>query len=94
MACRRKPWWMAVLLFLAVAWAAAGNGFQVHTDDGCATETHCLTCRSVLAQTAEVSLVPAVEPVVAMTPTVAAPVLPAPEPTSPRHIALRGPPFA
>ena len=85
---------MAVLLFLAVASAAVGDGFQVHTDDGCATETHCLTCRSVLARTADVALVPSLAPVVAMAPTVAAPDRPAPDPATPRHIEPRGPPAA
>ena len=85
---------MAVLLFLAVATASVGDGFLVHTDDGCATETHCLTCRSVLARTADVALVPSITPFVAMVSAVAAPDLPAPEPATPRHIAPRGPPTA
>jgi hypothetical protein len=85
---------MAVVLFLAVASAAVGDGFLVHTDDGCATETHCVTCRSVLARTADVSLVPAIAPFVAIAHAVVAPQLPAPEPATPRYVAPRGPPFA
>jgi hypothetical protein len=85
---------MAVLLFLAVAVAAAGDGFLVHTDDGCVTETHCLTCRSVLARTADVSLVPAITPFVVLAPAVAAPDLTTFEPATPRHVAPRGPPAA
>lgn len=51
---RRRPqrgFWPAIaLLVLAALVSAMGADFLPHTDDGCATEVHCVACRSALGR--------------------------------------------
>jgi hypothetical protein len=48
---RRRSAAAAVILVLAL-FAGTMEGFLPHTDDGCATEIHCLTCRALQGGTA------------------------------------------
>ena len=51
---RRRPlrgsWPAIALLVLAALVSVMGADFLPHTDDGCATEVHCLACRSALGR--------------------------------------------
>jgi hypothetical protein len=47
----QRGFWPAIaLLVLAALVGALGADFLPHTDDGCATEVHCVACRSALGR--------------------------------------------
>ncbi len=46
MARRRRLFLVALLALACVAGVEWTEGFAPHTDDGCATEIHCLACRT------------------------------------------------
>ena len=74
---RRRSAAAAVILVLAL-FAGAMEGFLPHTDDGCATETHCLACRSLHGGTALFVRSAVVLPVTVSAETAA--------PAAPRHV--------
>ena len=88
---RRRSVAAAVILVLAL-FAGAMEGFLPHTDDGCATEIHCLACRALHGGTALFVRSAVLLPVAVAAEAAA--------PASPRHIAWivlrplpsRGPP--
>jgi len=70
------------------------EAWDVHTDDGCAVETHCNACLLKLG-TAGVPALPFSMPtVVALAPLDPAPAVTLHDEATPRHLPSRGPPRA
>ena len=70
---RRRPARAVIALLLLAGLGAAVAGQAVHTDDGCAVETHCVACRQAVASIAVTT------PPVVLTPAFDQPVGPAHE---------------
>jgi hypothetical protein len=85
----------ALLLVAALGVAVWLAGFAPHTDDGCQTEIHCLTCRSAYTPAAFAAIAaPADGPAIALAPVGSASVT-APAVYSdglPSVVSSRGPP--
>jgi hypothetical protein len=90
----RQQRWVAVLACLALACIVLGNGFLVHTDDGCATEIHCVTCRTALGLAADVVALPVIVPVLVVASNGSPVPIRRPDAVSPRDVDSRGPPAA
>jgi hypothetical protein len=80
---------LAVALCLATV-----EAWDVHTDDGCAVETHCSCCLLKLGTTGEPAVSYSLPPVVAIALVDAPGPAPAREDAAPRDIPTRGPPPA
>jgi len=72
---RLRPTRATTALFLLVVLGAVFAGQFVHTDDGCAVETHCGACRqavtSIAVTTPPLVLAPASDPVIGAAPVAA-----------------------
>jgi hypothetical protein len=71
MKTRRRGSIARVVLLVLLAFGAGLAGSFVHTDDGCAVEQHCRTCRVAVASTGTLptaaSPLPTLEPTAALT---------------------------
>ena len=86
---RRRPWQRSCSLALVFAGVAQT---LVHTDDGCALETHCSACLLELATPALVAAVFSPPHVVLLGERVANTPVVTHEQAEPRHVLSRGPP--
>jgi hypothetical protein len=80
---------LAVALCLATV-----EAWDVHTDDGCAVETHCNACLLKLGTAGELARPYAPPPVVEVALVDDPAPAPAPEGATPRDLPTRGPPLA
>ena len=83
-----------VLCLVVALCLATFEAWDVHTDDGCALETHCNTCLLKLGTTGVTALSFAVPPVVALAPLAEPAPVPPPDDAAPRDLPSRGPPRA
>jgi hypothetical protein len=84
---------VAVLLLLGLAAATIEESF-VHSDDGCAVETHCNACLLLLGTPGVVTVAYSLPRVVAVVDRVAPAPPTLPESAAPRGVSTRGPPHA
>ena len=94
MTSRQRQAIAGLLLVAALGGAVWLAGFAPHTDDGCQTEIHCLTCRT--AYTAAPVPAPAHGPAIALAPVGSAvtPVEGAPADGTTAVASSRGPPLS
>jgi hypothetical protein len=86
-----RRWILCLVVGLCLATFEA---WDVHTDDGCALETHCNACLLKLGTTGVPTLAFAMPPVVAIAPLPPPAPVPAPDDAAPRDPTSRGPPLA
>lgn len=84
---------LAVALLVTLCLATV-EAWDIHTDDGCAVETHCNACLLKLGTAGEPGLPYAPPPVVAIALLADQAPAPAPQDASPRDLPTRGPPPA
>jgi hypothetical protein len=84
----------AVVLALAGLAGAVLESSLVHTDDGCALETHCNACLLGLRSPGVVTVTFSLPRAVAVVDRIAPARLPSWQDAAPKRIASRGPPLA
>jgi hypothetical protein len=89
----RKLLAAVVLAWLGLTGVMAEASF-VHSDDGCAIETHCNACLLRLGSTGVVAVTFSLPPVFLVVNAVAPAPTPSHEEATPRTLASRGPPLA
>ena len=84
---------LVVGLLVALCLATV-EAWDVHTDDGCAVETHCNACLLKLGTAGEVARPYSPPPVVEIAQVADPAPAPSPEGATPRDLPTRGPPLA